>query len=77
MDISWAEMLATLPVEMLEALRDAAFELDVKQAHLVLGKTAVTAPKPVDALHRLVGDFDFGTLKRLLNSVISGKTKNA
>ena len=67
-------MLDALPVKLLEALRDAAFELDVKQAQLVLDKIAVTAPKPVDALRRLVGDFDFGRLKRLLSS---GKTKNA
>ena len=69
-----AEMLDCLSMELLQGLCDAAYELDVKQANLILDKIAATAPEPVDALRRLVDEFDFGRLKKLLSSVISERS---
>jgi PAS domain S-box-containing protein len=61
------DMMAVLPPELGEALRNAAVELDIDQSQEVLVRIAETQPELADGLSHLVQKFDFSTIKKLLD----------
>jgi CheY-like chemotaxis protein len=54
-----AEMIATLPIEMRQQLREAALQLDVEEIDIMITQIYTVAPEVAESLRELVKSFQF------------------